>query len=199
MKNLAKICLIILIASSFGVTAEAKKKKKENKLSNLSQETIEAMLLEQNLVNLEASEYNFFESAVYNFEKMGEDAVAPLLEHLKNNRNDPSVVNSVIYTLGRLKKNGARAVPILMTYLKNSDYDTKVTTVSALGKIGKPAEMAIPKLKALLYDDEDWLTKVTKRTLKDIGTPMATAALEEYKKYVLLKKKRKELNKNKVN
>lgn len=195
IKLTAKIFIVLIVITCFTNNADARKKKKNN-LSNLSKEAIEEMKLEQNLVNLSGNEYNYFESAVYNFEKMGEDAVNPLLEHLKKNQDDKKIVNAVLYTLGRLKGNGARAVPTIMMYLKNPDYDTKVTAVSALGRIGEASEKAIPVLKTLLYDEEDWLTAVTKRTLRDMDTPMSRAALEEFNKYNLLKKRRKEMSAN---
>lgn len=194
------ICLLSLIItpSINGIAyAEDKKKKKKNNLSNLSQEAIEQMKLEQYLANLNGNVYNFFENSVYKFEAMGEKAVPPLLKHLKKNNGDKKIVNAVLYTLGRLGKNGARAIPVLVSYLKSNDYDTKVTAVSALGKIGKPAEKAVPLLKTLLYNEGDWLTSVTKRTLKDINTPSSKAALAEHKKYTILKKRREELMKKK--
>ncbi len=193
MKNLVKIFTLVFVMYNltFVPMANAKKEKKNN-LSNLSREAIEEMKLEQNLLGLNANEYNFFESAVYNFEKMGEKAVNPLLAHLKDNRDDKKIRNSVLYTLGRLGKKASRAVPIIMTYLRHDDYDTKVTAVSSLGKIGKESNKSVATMKTLLYDDEDWLTQVTLRSLEDINTKASKSAIAEYYKFKQLKKRREE-------
>ena len=121
---------------------------------------------------------------------MGEKAVNPLLEHLKKNKDDKKIVNAVLYTLGRLKKNGTRAIPVIMEYLKDPDYDTKVTAVSALGGIGKSAEKSVPALRKLMLKEGDWLTQVTIRSLGQINTPIAKNAIEDFRKHQLLKKQR---------
>lgn len=163
----------------------------------LSQDALEKMKIEQDLENLSSDIYAFSENATYNFEKRGAKALSPLLEHLKNNRNNQEIVSDVIYALGRLGEKARPAVPVIASYVNFPDRDMKITAMSALARIGKYAEKAIPNIKKNLYSDDEWIRTVAKRTLEDIGTRSALITLKEMEKYNLLLKKKQNLQ-NKV-
>ena len=205
------VVLIFSTESSFAKEGEEDAKKadsgeeggggeeKKVRLSTISREALEKMKLDQNFEHLVGDRYNNFETAVYNFEKMGEKAVDHLVRYLRSNRDEEKVVNNVLYTLGRLGKNGERAVPLITSYLSSSNYDYKAAAIAALGRIGKSSEKALPQIKPLLYSEDEWLRHLAERTLRDIDTPQSLAMLKEMKKFEMLKKQREKMAVEKLN
>lgn len=195
MKNLVKLVFIFALLISFGSFAKEEKKKVESKyksaIQGISPEALEEMKIEQNLIFLKKTD-SYFENAVFNFEQLEQRAVDPLLRHLRNNRDDKQIVTACIYTLGRLGRHSAKAVPTITGYLKNEDYDVRLASIAALGRIGKHSDKAVPELKEFLDDPDEFARTVTLRSLKEIGTPQSTQIAREYEKMQLLIKKRQE-------
>ena len=78
------------------------------------------------------------------------DAVPPLLELLKNDREDTSVRAKAAEALGRLQANAA--VPHLLKLLNALDADIRVKAAEALGRL--QAKDAMPQLLKLLNDQQ---------------------------------------------
>lgn len=186
------VYLSLQIILPFSALAESKFGKMEK---SISAEALEKMKIEQNLIFLGKSD-TYFENSVFNFEQLGEKAVEPLVSHLRSNKDDLKIVTAVIYTLGRLGKNGARAVPIITPYVNNRDYDIRIAAISALGKIGPASEKSIPTIRDYLTDPDEFTRITVVRSLEGIGTPQAKAIVKEYNKMQLLLKKRREEENN---
>ncbi len=168
--------------------AESKFGKMEKSISD---EDMEQMKIEQSLLFLSKND-SYFENAVFNFEQLGEKAVDPLVNHLRKNKENEKTVGGVIYTLGRLGPKGARAVPIIMPYINNRNYDLRIAAMSALGKIGKASDKAVPMIREYLNEPDEFTQVTAVRSLESIGTSQAKAIVKDYKKMQLLLKKRRE-------
>jgi HEAT repeat protein len=189
--------LAFILTTTLATEDSLANSKKRNAFKSISDEALDKMKLEQNLQNLSSKEYKFFENAVYNFRKMREEAVTPLVTYLKRNDDDKVIRTAAIYALGRLGPYGERAVPTIMGFLNHEDFDTRIAAISALGRIGSRANKAVPMLKRFLYDSADENEKrMALRTLKDIGTLQAEQLLNEMKKYEMLKKQREQMGRN---
>ncbi|PQO41966.1 HEAT repeat domain-containing protein [Blastopirellula marina] len=70
-----------------------------------------------------------------------DQAVPVLMDRI---RNDGDLRTEAIFSLGGYRADAAEAVPLLMQLLEEGEEDT--TVITTLGRIGKPAEAAIPIL-----------------------------------------------------
>ncbi len=164
---------------------------KREAIQGISKEDLEQMTIDQNIEFLEKTD-SYFETAVHKLEKIGEKSVEPLLEHLRKNRDNKQIVTAVIYTLGRIGPKSARAIPTILTFIKNEDRDIKNASIAALGRIGRKAERAVPQLKEALTDENEFTRTLAYRSLLDIGTPQAKAVAKEYQKRLEIENKRKQ-------
>ncbi len=123
-------------------------------------------------------------NAVYALGAVGEPAVDPLIETLRQTAEpaevtDEPILTHVAYALSAI---GESAVPALTSVL-NSDaaWWVRATAADTLGDIGKPAAEAIPVLIQALDDPSEWVRRNSVNALGTIGrgTEELIAALKD--------------------
>jgi HEAT repeat protein len=176
--------------SAVEIEANSKKRKGEK---DIAQKGLEQLKLEQDLQNLTNDNPLFYEKAMFAFEQRGASGITPLINYLKDNKNDKQIILAVLYTFGRVGEGAARAVPIISEFIRNGDKDIRATAISALGKIGRAAESAIPDIKDKLFDHNPWVANIAYRALVEMNTDKSKKIAKDYKKSEMLKEKRKEL------
>ena len=70
---------------------------------------------------------------------------------------------------------GARAVPVLLDLLEESDPWVRLNAAFALGEIGPPAGCALPRLAALLDDSHQVVVRQVLDALGSLGVPLGVA------------------------
>jgi hypothetical protein len=154
---------------------------------------IEQLKIDQDLQNLTNNSSLYIEKAVFAFESRGEAGVQPLANFLRSNKNNDRIVSSVLYTFGRMGSNAAKAVPVIVPYLKNKNREIRGTAVASLGKIGRPAEPAISLIQELLFDEDEWVRERAYKSLLDMRTSKSRKLAKEYKRLEDIKLKRKRM------
>lgn len=105
---------------------------------------------------LEGKHNRFIEYIIEDLSNMDTPkSINAILDALKY--SEGTIKRNIIYGIERLKEKGAFAVPSLIEIIKNRDkYDDLVlnATISALGNIGKNAQVAAPVLVDILYDPD---------------------------------------------
>ncbi len=157
---------------------------------SFSEEDMEQMRLYQYLQGISSPNYQVAEKATFYFEQRGAIRVPDLMRWLKRYNDDDKRISAVIYTFGRMGKNSARAVPIIMQYLDYENEEIRKTTMSALGKIGPASEPAVPKIAKFLESKDEWTRLLALRSLKNIGTPQAKEIAELYEKNIRMEEAR---------
>lgn len=115
--------------------------------------------------------WHFRRHYVAGLEKLGEQAVDPLITLLKD--PDPSLRQIAASVLGKIES--PRAVDALIQSLSDKNRNVRWTAASALGKIG--AEKAVEPLIQLLKDDSDPVIYVTATALGRIRSEKAVDPL----------------------
>jgi HEAT repeat protein len=92
------------------------------------------------------------ETAVDALARIGEDAVAPLVQTLSD--PDPEARASAARALSRMGPTAEPAVPALIVALKDEDRDVRQSAARALGQIGPGAHAAIPALIEAMRESE---------------------------------------------
>jgi HEAT repeat protein len=108
--------------------------------------------------------------------EIGDRRAVPGLIHALRDE-DAEVRRAAALALGRV--GDARAVPTLIEVLRDADSDARSAAADALGRLGK--RQAVPDLIDALGDESDRVRKSAAGALKRIGTPVALAALEEWR------------------
>ena len=111
-------------------------------------------------------------NAVYMLGAVGESAVDPLIEVLRQTAEPVEVTEEPIltHTAYALSAIGAAAVPALTSAL-NSDtaWWVRATAADILGDIGQPAAEAVPTLIQALNDPSEWVRRNAVNALGTIG------------------------------
>ena len=123
-------------------------------------------------------------NAVYTLGAVGEPAVDPLIEVLRQTAEPVEITEEPILTHAAyaLSAIGAAAVPALTSAL-NSDtaWWVRATAADILGDIGQPAAEAVPALIQALDDPSEWVRRNAVNALGTIGegTEALIAALKD--------------------
>ena len=111
-------------------------------------------------------------NAVYALGAVGEPAIDPLIETLRDTAEPAEITEEPILTHAAyaLSAIGESAVPVLTSVL-NSDaaWWVRATAADILGDIGKPAAEAVPALVHALDDPSEWVRRNSVNTLGTIG------------------------------
>ena len=153
----------------------------EDEMTDDERETKRKAKIKFSLDNLNSEHGKSVERATYFFELMGEEAVSYLLKKLRDKDITQRAKINTIYTMGRLRENAERAVPILIPYLKDEHPDVRAVTAKALGRIKTKNNAAVGGLIHLMFDDDEWVRKCAIFSLNRISTPRAKEALREYR------------------
>jgi HEAT repeat protein len=107
---------------------------------------------------------------------LGEDAFPHVLAVVTNRASDTALrMNAVIVTgrMGYLGTNAAPAIPVLIEYLKDPQYNH--FAADALGNLLLDSELAVPALMNCLGSSDDWLCLSAVRSLGKFGEKAAPA------------------------
>lgn len=138
--------------------------------------------LQQNYNNLAHINPHLVEAGIFWFDNLGEEAVPHLIKVLKDRDNNQRLLINTIYALGRFGARSKKAVPVMMSYLKEEDTDMLAVTLIALGKIGRAADDAVPLMEPLLYHDDAWVQRSALDAMEKIRTKHSLRALKRYYK-----------------
>ena len=114
-------------------------------------------------------------NAVYTLGAIGELAVDPLIETLRQTAEpieitDKPILTHAAYALSAI---GAAAVPALTSVLNNdAAWWVRATAADTLGDIGKPSAEAVPALIQALEDPSEWVRRNSAAALGTIGGGM---------------------------
>jgi HEAT repeat protein len=177
---------------SGGEKSEPTPKPEKKMRGSFTEEQMEEMRLYQHLGNISSPNYQVSEYATFFFEQRGEKVIPPLLNLLKHKKGNQKVESAIIYTFGRMGPKAARAVPIITKYLIiDGTEDIKMTSLAALGKIGKASDPSVPEIAKFLDADNEWMRTLALRSLREINTPQAKAIANVYEKKLKLEEERK--------
>ncbi|MDX1950471.1 MAG: HEAT repeat domain-containing protein [Rickettsiales bacterium] len=180
MKKFLKIFFLIAIIFQQFNCVEVSYARREA-IQGISKEDLQKMTIDQNIQFLEKTD-SYFEVAVRKLAEIGENSVDPLLEHLRDNRDNKQIVTATIYTLGRIGPKSARAIPTINNFVRSDEIDIRNAAISALGRIGRKSERSIPLIKDALTDENEFTRTLAYRALIGIGTPQAKSIAKEYQK-----------------
>ncbi len=125
------------------------------------------------LLNTDSPE--LLEQSFWQIELQGEQAVYSLLQIVKDESKDERERLNAIYALGRLGKNGAKSVNMLVSFLRHENEHIRGVTVRALGKIADPA--AVFSIEPLLADEKRWVIEGAQWALSVIKSKAAREIL----------------------
>ena len=111
-------------------------------------------------------------NAVYALGAVGESAVDPLIEVLRQTAEPVEITEEPILTHAAyaLSAVGAAAVPALTSVLSDDvAWWVRATAADILGDIGKPAAEAVPTLIQALNDPSEWVRRNSVNALGTIG------------------------------
>ena len=89
---------------------------------------------------------------------LGPDAIVPMLT-AATNMSGQHELWELLHSFENLGTNGAPAVPALLHWAKDSDYWVRDGVVSALGGIGKRADLAVPVLLGAMHDPDSMVRR----------------------------------------
>lgn len=118
------------------------------------------------------------EQSFWQIELIGENAVPGLLEVALDDSRDEQERLNAIYALGRLKKNGVKAVNNLVGFLRHGSANMRGVTVRALAKIGD--ESAVFSIEPLLNDKDRWVREGAQWALSTIKSKDAREILKQH-------------------
>ncbi len=199
MKNLPRIfAFVFALMFAYDAIASAPKSDdgmKREKQDNLfiSAEDLDKMKESQLLTYLHSNNYQSSEYAVYYFEQKGKEGIPALLRYLQRNEKDKKIASAVLYALGRVGKNASKAAPVVGKFMEHEDMDVRRTAIAALGKMGRASDPAVPKIAEYLNDRNEWTRTLALRSLKEIDTPQARAAVTRYENKLKLEEARDEV------
>ncbi len=137
--------------------------------------------IERALLNLDSTNYAMAEAAIYKLEQMSDHAIPYLIREMREDDLSKRKLSNIIYTLGRIGPRAKITVPLLTSFLSHESNDIRAISVIALGKIGRGAQDAVPKLVKLQYDPHEWISESAQKSLKSINTKEARRGLKEFK------------------
>ena len=111
-------------------------------------------------------------NAVYALGAVGESAVDPLIETLRQTAEPAEITEEPILTHAAyaLSAIGAAAVPALTSVLNDDGaWWVRATAADTLGDIGQPAAEAVPALIQALADPSEWVRRNAVNALGTIG------------------------------
>ncbi len=124
---------------------------------------------------LDTDSAELLEQSFWQIELQGEQAVYQLVKIVKDESKGERERLNAIYALGRLGKNGAKSVNILVSFLRHENENIRGVTVRALGKIGDAA--AVFSIEPLLEDEKRWVKEGAQWALSVIKSKSAREIL----------------------
>ena len=123
-------------------------------------------------------------NAVYTLGTVGEPAVDPLIDALRQTAEPAEITDEPILTHAAyaLSAIGTAAVPALTSVLNNdAAWWVRATAADTLGDIGKPAAETVPALIQALADPSEWVRRNAVNALGTVGEGMDAliAALQD--------------------
>ncbi|MBT3266259.1 HEAT repeat domain-containing protein [Candidatus Poribacteria bacterium] len=124
-------------------------------------------------------------NAAYALGRVGERAVAPLVDALRDEadrRLDGNLAASMtnpshLYAGYALSAVGAPAVPALTDALESDSWAVRAAAANTLGDIGRSAADAVPALAQRLDDEEPWVRRNAAEALGHLGVEHGVGAL----------------------
>ena len=137
---------------------------------------------------LTTQNYKLQEKAIHKLVLTGNNVLPFLLKELKKNKLTEEEKLRLIYSLGRMGEKSRAAVFPLARMLRQKEYkdnrDIKIAVLSALSRIGKAAESAVPIVyRVMLLEEDKKVKQIAKRTLQDINSKEAKQLLKKYQEH----------------
>ena len=137
---------------------------------------------------LTTKNYKLQEKAIHKLVLTGNNVSPFLLKELKQDELTEKEKLRLIYLIGRMGEKARPAVFPLARMLRQKKYknnrDMKIAVLSALSRMGKAAESAVPTIyRVLLLEEDKKVKQIAKRTLQDIDTEEAKQLLKKYQEH----------------
>ena len=137
---------------------------------------------------LTTQNYKLQEKAIHKLVLTGNNVLPFLLKELKKNKLTQEEKLRLIYVIGRMGEKSRAAVFPLARMLRQKEYkdnrDIRIAVLSALSRIGKAAESAVPIVyRVMLLEDDKKVKQIAKRTLQDIDSKEAKQLLKKYQEH----------------
>ena len=137
---------------------------------------------------LTTQNYKLQEKAIHKLVLTGNNVLPFLLKELKKNKLTQEEKIRLIYVIGRMGEKSRAAVFPLERMLRQKEYkdnrDIKIAVLSALSRIGKAAESAVPIVyRVMLLEEDKKVKQIAKRTLQDIDSEEARNLLKKYQEH----------------
>jgi hypothetical protein len=127
-------------------------------LGNEGKSAIPALARVINQPPATADDYSAWTHSAKAISYLGPDAIVPMLTAATNMQGKHEVWE-LLHNFRNLRTNGAPAVPSLLQWANDPDYFVRSGVASALGGIGKRADLAVPVLLAGLHDSNSMVRR----------------------------------------
>lgn len=105
--------------------------------------------------------------SAYALSNMG-DCVIPSIIEVCNNRNKSYTYLAAIYVLNELGAHSKPAIPVLVKFLDDKDYNVRKAAIVALGNVGYEAKESIEILERIEKSDDIWLNSISSWSINKI-------------------------------